>query len=202
MDLDYVQGQSCSFRLITSLAPTVRLSQKDFTLGRDGLPLATQPLGATPNGTSGLLSTWFCSHGPHTSLLPCPHYSSFTHFSCSLFSCVYACTCLCMFTCKLMRGTCASVLYACMRRPKVAVSGNFFSSFPFYSFDHFSTLLFWGRAFFSSVYFTPQLQPSPTTPPPSPSFPFPSSLNAFHFLLQPFKSKSTMDVNKTWHVKL
>lgn len=190
-----------AFVFITSLAPTVRLSQKDFTLGRDGLPLATQPSGATPNGTSGLLSTWFCCHGPHTPLLPIP----ITHLSHTFpvpFLCVYACTCVCMFTRGLMRGTCASVLYACMRRPKVAVSGNFFFSFTFYSFDHFSTLLFWGRAFFSSIYFTPQLQPSPTTSPPSPSSPFPSSLNALHFLLQPFKSKSTMDVNKTWHIKL
>lgn len=144
-----------AFVFITSLPPTERLSQEDFTLGRDGLPLATQPSGATPNGTSGLLSTWFCSHGPHTSLLPIP----ITHLSHTFpvpFLCVYAYTCVCMFTRGRIRGTCASLLYACVRRPKVAVSGNFFSSFPFYSFDHFSTLLFWGRAFFFIyLFYTP-----------------------------------------------
>lgn len=144
-----------AFVFITSLAPTVRLSQ-DLILGRNDLPLATQPWEATPNGTFGLLSSWFCSHGPHTSLLPCPHYSFITHFSCCFSSCVCACTYVCMFTCGLMRGTCASVLYACVRRPKVAVSRNVFSSFPFYSFDHFSTLLFWGRAFFFFyLFYTP-----------------------------------------------
>lgn len=92
-----------AFVFITSLAPTVRLSQKDFTLGRNDLPLATQPWGATPNGTtSGLLSTWLCSHGPHTSLLPCPH------FSCSFFSCVYALH-MCMYV-----HTWARVRYMCI----------------------------------------------------------------------------------------
>lgn len=114
--------------------------------------------------------------------------------------------CLCMYVCMYVhtwaheRYMCICVICMC-EKAKVAVSGNVFSSFPFYSFEHFSPLLLWGRAFFFSfIYFTPWLQPSPTSSPPSSSFPFPSSLKALLFLLQPFKSKSTMDVNKTWRI--
>lgn len=107
-------------------------------------PLPMGPLASSPPGFVAM------DHTPLFSPVPITHLSR--TFPVAFFLCVYACTCVCMFTRGRMSSTCASVVYACVRRPKVAVSGNVFSSFPFYSFEHFSPLLFWGRAFFFFIY--------------------------------------------------
>lgn len=79
-----------AFIFIISLAPIECLSQKDFTLGRDGLLIATWPAGATPMGPlasspPGLLATGrthlFLSH----SFL----FVSFFFFQVFVHECVY-----------------------------------------------------------------------------------------------------------------